>query len=73
MYINSLLKLLNEGSIDDLLTPMSKDEQDKLPKSLYHKTEDLIQEIYGLLVDGLDYVENDSGGIFRKKGGGHLF
>jgi hypothetical protein len=26
MYINSLLKLLNEGSIDDLLTPMSPDE-----------------------------------------------
>jgi hypothetical protein len=26
MYINSLLKLLNEGSIDDLLTPMGKDE-----------------------------------------------
>jgi hypothetical protein len=26
MYINSLIKLLNEGSIDDLLTPMSPDE-----------------------------------------------
>jgi hypothetical protein len=26
MYINSLLKLLNEGSIDDLLTPMGQDE-----------------------------------------------